>query len=572
MSSPPLDDYSDNDEPMYPLTRHPRPVPTPMSPSPPSLQWAQQLQVYPLPSDTSDKVLLPPSALEQLLSSLPFNTDLPQPLTFRITNPQTSHFTHVGVREFSAPESSIGIPSWILESLEIDPQDTITISIRSLPKATRVKLRPLEAGYIEDDWKALLESQLRTHTTLTKGEILSIRAGVNNTFRFLIDELEPADAVNLIDTDVSAEIEEMSEDNARHTQDQRIKAAKRKNAETTDIKIDQAVSGIIAKGEYLYFRVKEWDKQRNLEIMLQGEGDSDLLLSTSEDWKPKVDLHLWSDISGEPTKRINLSASNIELSGATILQIGIYGSTDATFSLKVQQPTHPTTAVATEEAKPNAHAPGFTECQNCLSWVPERSLVLHQNFCLRNNFRCPRCNLTIPKKDQQSHWHCSQCSAHGTSSYSLQKHQSTHHTPHSCLCSATLPSLPSLAFHRATSCPLKLVKCRFCQTFKEQGDLSSLSAQDMLSGLTAHEADCGSRTLECHVCGRRLRLKEMSVHQLLHENERKHRPEPKNCRNLNCTRQRWDNVLGLCTVRSPISSLIPPSLLSLFSLFLFCVS
>jgi hypothetical protein len=72
----------------------------------------------------------------------------------------------------------------------------------------------------------------------------------------------------------------------------------------------------------------------------------------------------------------------------------------------------------------------------------------------------------------------------------------------------------------------------------------------MLSGLTAHEADCGSRTLECHVCGRRLRLKEMSVHQLLHENERKSRPEPKNCRNLNCTRQRWDNVLGLCTVRS----------------------
>lgn len=548
-SSPSQDDYSDDDEPMYPLTRYPRPAPISASPppSPPSLQWTQQLQAYALPNDTSDKILLPPTALEQLLSSLPFTTDLPQPLTFRITNPGTSHFTHVGVREFSAPESSLGIPSWILESLQLRPQDTVTISIRSLPKATRVKLRPLEAGYIEDDWKALLESQLRTHTTLTKGEILSIRAGVSSTFKFLIDELEPADAVNLIDTDVSVEIEEMSEDNARHTQDQRIKAAKRKNAETMDITIDQTVSGSIVEGEYIYFRVKMWDKQRNLEIVLNAEGDADLLLSTSEDWKPKVDMNLWSDMSGEPTKQISLASSNIELSSATILQIGIYGSTDATFTLKVQQPTTSTSST-TEDPKPNAHAPGFTECRNCLSWVPERSLVLHQNFCLRNNFRCPHCNLIIPKKDQPSHWHCSNCSTHGNSPHSLQKHQSTHHTPHPCPCTETLPSLPALAFHRATTCPLKLVKCRFCQTFKEQGDLSGLSAQDMLSGLTAHEADCGSRTLECHVCGRRLRLKEMRVHQLFHENERRSRPEPRNCRNLNCTRLRGENILGLCTV------------------------
>ena len=125
--------------------------------------------------------------------------------------------------------------------------DILTVSIRVLPKATRVKLRPLEAGYIEDDWKALLESQLRTHTTLTKGEILSIRAGPSTTFQFLIDELEPEDAVNLIDTDVTTEIEEMSEDNARKTQDQRMKAAKQRNAETMDIVIDRPVSGTVGQ-------------------------------------------------------------------------------------------------------------------------------------------------------------------------------------------------------------------------------------------------------------------------------------------------------------------------------------
>src|SRR5579859_849565 len=138
MSTSPHDDFSDDEESIYPLTRHSRPVIPPSSPSPPSLQWTQQFQAYLLPNDTSDKILLPATALEQLLSLLPFNTDLPHPLTFRLTNPKTSHSTHVGVREFSAPPDSIGIPSWITESLEIKSEDTVTVSTRVLPKATRV--------------------------------------------------------------------------------------------------------------------------------------------------------------------------------------------------------------------------------------------------------------------------------------------------------------------------------------------------------------------------------------------------------------------------------------------------
>jgi hypothetical protein len=74
---------------------------------------------------------------------------------------------------------------------------------------------------------------------------------------------------------------------------------------------------------------------------------------------------------------------------------------------------------------------------------------------------------------------------------------------------------------------------------------------DMLAGLTAHEADCGARTVECDVCGRRMRLKEMGVHLKLHDNERKMRAPPRNCRNINCTRPRGENVLGLCTVCPP---------------------
>src|SRR5271155_56914 len=448
MSTPPPDDHSD-DETMFPLTRHSRPIFPPItsssSPSPRPLQWTQRYKVFPLQNDPSDHVVLPPTALEQLLSATPFNTDLPQPLTFQVVNTRNSRSTHVGVREFSAPLETVGIPAWIVESLELNDEDTVTVSIRELPKATRVKLRPIEAGYIEDDWKALLESQLRTHTTLTKGEILSIGAGVNSTFRFLIDELEPADAVNLIDTDVTTEIEEMSEDNARKTQDQRIKAAKQRNAEIVDIKIDQPVSGTVPQGEYMYFRVKQWDRKKNLEVTAEGEGDVDLLLSTSEDWKPKIDMNIWSDMSPDSTKRIAISTTNVELSNSQTLPIGLHGSTDTTFTLTVVQP-NTLTSPTTKDVKPNAHAPGFTQCDNCLSWVPERSLILHQNFCLRNNFRCHQCNVVLPKKDAPQHWHCTDCYAHGNTPDSYSKHRLTEHTPQHCVCSAEFQSLPALAF------------------------------------------------------------------------------------------------------------------------------
>ena len=544
MSSPSLDDISD-DETMFPLTRHSRPIIPPLSSSPRPLQWTQQFKVYPLQNDPSDKVVLPPTALEQLLSSTPTDTDLPQPLTFRIFNPNNNRSTHVGVREFSAPANTIGLPSWISDALELQPEDILTVSIRVIPKATRVKLRPLEGGYLEDDWKALLESQLRSHTTLTKGDILSIRAGPDTTFKFLIDELEPEDAVNLIDTDVTTEIEEMSEDNARKTQDQRIKAAKHRTAESTDVAIDLPISGTVGRGEYAYFKLKQWDRQKSLEVVLVGDGDADLILSTSEDWKPKIDMHVLSDMSGDSNKRVVVAARNVELSNAPVVQIGVHGYTDATFELKVHQPLDITTI---DDVKPNAHAPGFTQCPNCLSWVPERSLVLHQNFCLRNNFRCQQCNTVLPKKEQPLHWHCPDCFSHGNTPASFEKHRSVEHTTHDCLCSESFQSLSSLAFHRATSCPSKLIKCRFCQQFKEQGDLSTLSAVDMLAGLTPHEAECGSRTIECPICNRRLRIKELPIHQQLYDNERKNRPEPRNCRNINCTRSRADNPLGLCTV------------------------
>ena len=80
----------------------------------------------------------------------------------------------------------------------------ITVHAKQLPKGQYVRLRPLEAGYNPDDWKSLLERQLReSFTTLTNGAFLLVRGVRGESFRFLIDKFEPeGDGICVVDTDL----------------------------------------------------------------------------------------------------------------------------------------------------------------------------------------------------------------------------------------------------------------------------------------------------------------------------------------------------------------------------------
>ena len=211
------------------------------------LQWTAQLSVPPPYSASSlngDKITLPPSALEQLLSVAttitipngapthtasfdPYNPyslhaersartqseqtfqQLPHPLTFRLVNPQNGRIVYAGVREFSADEGTLGLSAFLRTALGLDDskqgvadvqqaaEAKVTVHAAQLSKGTFVKLRPLEAGYDPEDWKALLEQHLqKNYTTLTKGEILTVPAprkrGLTDTsFRFLVDSFTP---------------------------------------------------------------------------------------------------------------------------------------------------------------------------------------------------------------------------------------------------------------------------------------------------------------------------------------------------------------------------------------------
>ncbi|CAG8448953.1 14159_t:CDS:10, partial [Gigaspora rosea] len=128
-----------------------------------------------------------------------------------------------------------------------------------------------------------------------------------------------------------------------------------------------------------------------------------------------------------------------------------------------------------------------------------------------------------------------------------EKHIFIFHTSRQCSCGFEVESLPGLAQHKRTTCPEKLITCRFCYNLVKQGSPST-NQHDLLEGLTAHESYCGGRTTTCVKCHQPVVLKNIATHNMMHEIEKQNRKLPPLCRNKNCVRIAADNVLKLCAI------------------------
>lgn len=174
------------------------------------IRWNAHYTVESTPKDLDDgdKIVLPASALEQLLLQAGSSGNLPSPLTFELRHPHTGVIIHCGVKEFSSKSSTAQLPSWILSQLSVKPGDHVLIKLVILPKGTWTRLQPLSADYRDiTDYRAALEAHLRGHyTTLTKGQILSCRYG-GRAYEFQVSELKPKDAVSITDTDLEVDME-----------------------------------------------------------------------------------------------------------------------------------------------------------------------------------------------------------------------------------------------------------------------------------------------------------------------------------------------------------------------------
>ncbi|EED18372.1 ubiquitin fusion degradation protein (Ufd1), putative [Talaromyces stipitatus ATCC 10500] len=565
-----------------------------------------------------DKILLPPSALEQLLSAAPvvqvdnpqtnfhqqhtsifdpFNPytfaaesrarayassggaqqqpQLPHPLTFRLVNPRNGRVVYAGIREFSAEEGHVCLSKFLLHALELDGQlekdekeeeVTVTVHAQQLPKGTYVRLRPLEAGYDPEDWKALLERHLRENfTTLTVGELLTVPSGRGRFFEFLIDKVAPEEGggsgICIVDTDLEVDIEPLNEEQARETlQKLSQKAARKPGSEKGSspggpIKKGQQIQGRVKSGDYVDYElsdtaIKEGGRRLQLELEAVDGADLDIFVSPFSAYQraqPRSDEHVFGDMSSKSFKVLKLDSSLPEMADAEKLYVSVHAfslhdedDTEAPFEFMLR-------VVDTVQADGdenmidvNEHNPDEVQCKNCQQWVPRRTLFLHENFCLRNNILCPKCKNVFQKSSSewQNHWHCEHDESYGNDKPSKEKHDYIFHKSHSCFnCDYTADNLPSLAHHRTTRCPGKLILCQFCHlVVPQQGD-SDPDMNDpevLLSGLTPHEIIDGGRTTECHLCNKIIRLRDMKTHLRHHDLERLSRPAPSICRNVNC--------------------------------------
>jgi hypothetical protein len=637
------------------------------------LKWSAQYELAHATRTTlpGDKLLLPPSVLEQLLAAAPvihvdanrphitafdpFNPytfeaerharsqtqdrfqQLPHPLTFRLVNPENGRVVYAGIREFSAEEGKVVLSSFLKEALGIEAKSgessrggspnghedqsevttngadllavngtsstKITVHAKQLPKGTFVKLRPLEAGYNPEDWKSLLEKHLRSNfTTLTNGEVLVVQGGRGTSgkreeFRFLVDGFKPeGDGICVVDTDLEVDIEALNEEQARETL-KRI-AAKSQHAPGSvagssrggTIDIYHARPGQVLEGDYIDFELPSWDRSQGLEIALDGVEDGDEIdlfvspYSSRQRARPRQDEHVFSELSSRYPKRIRLQPTNIELEDAEAIWISVHAypsdspsSTLKPFRLKVfiyNEDPEMENLMKTSVTAMAQRGPDEVICGNCQQTVPKSTLMLHENFCLRNNILCPQgCNQVFQKRSPEyaAHWHCPHDTYYGNTPLSRQKHDALFHTTQICPscgpASSDFASITLLAQHKVTVCPGKLTLCRFCHLeVPQEGDPNDQSPELLLSGLTPHELADGGRTTECHLCNKIVRFRDMDTHLRHHDLERLSRPAPRLCRNKYCGRtqdganksgdtrsgtrkgQGPGNEIGLCSV------------------------
>lgn len=623
------------------------------------LRWSSKFGVTPpqlTPRLPGDKIILPQSALEQLLAAAPLQEvtsqgprshttafdplnphtfaaesrlreqavgrqhRLPQPLIFRIVNPQNGRAIYAGIREFSAEENEVGLSASLRSALQIedepstqlhdqhvsgsssvangsatdDRRPVVTVHAKQLPKGTYVRLRPLEAGYDPEDWKALLERHLRdNYTTLTTGELLLVSGVQDGSFRFLVDKVEPeGDGICVVDTDLEVDIVALSEEQARETLQKRLEKASRAPGTQTGssmggvLATGESVSGKVIPGEYVDYELRNWDQDCPIEVELDVESvdHADAYpfispFSARQRNRPRRDEHVFTDFSSRASKRIRIQPTNTALEGAEALYISVHAfathlatsheeaaeqSEPLRFSLRVAIKSFADDEERPEDAS-DSHDPDDVQCKNCHQWVPQRTLMLHENFCLRNNVFCPLCQSVFQRRslEWQNHWHCDRDDFHGNDLPSKQRHESIFHTNWFChTCGLEENALPRLAQHRTTDCPGKPILCRFCHLVVPQKSDSDPEMHDpevLVSGLTPHELVDGGRTTECHLCNKIVRLRDMRTHLRHHDLERLSRPAPCICMNQNCGRTldrrgahaaatSGTDTLGLCSI------------------------
>lgn len=188
----------------------------------------------PLTKEYSDKVILPHSSLDELA----FNSWSPMMFSLQKSISVDNKIIYCGVSEFTAEENIIYIPEWIMKNLDIKFNDKVIVINVFLPKGTFVKLQSLDPSFLElSNPKAILERHFGNYTTLTMDQTLVINY-MNKTYEFKITQMEPTDAICIIDTDLKLDFEEVEQEPKINEQVIRTNGIKFKKHQETQQKVN----------------------------------------------------------------------------------------------------------------------------------------------------------------------------------------------------------------------------------------------------------------------------------------------------------------------------------------------
>ncbi|CAI9294788.1 unnamed protein product [Lactuca saligna] len=472
---------------------------------------------------SGDKIKLPPSCFNDLSSEGAFDKG---PLHFQLSvhhqnnsSPSETITTHAGVLEFTADEGTVIIPPHIWNNL-YSKKDPITPLIEVkyvwLPKGTYAKLQSQELGFSDiPNHKAVLETTLRQHATLSQNDILTVKHGVL-TYHLHVLELKPSPSVSVLETDIEVDIvgpDSLPENNTQHV--------------LKPLTFGKPESGIINQGDYIYYKFtindETWRKissgYAEIEVKLDSEAkdcDTDLYLSRHPLLFPSTHQHGWSSHDmGSKNLVLGSKDHNVGIGGYSVGVYGFKGTTKYNVIVSIQD--IPTTNVSQQGqqsvSSSSSSLVDTVECGNCKHYIPLRTIGLHEAYCRRHNVVCEHdgCGVVLRVEEVKNHVHCVKCGL-AFHCREIEKHMKVFHEPLLCPCGITLEKT-QMVEHQASECALRLVTCRFCGDMVEAGTLA-VDVRDRLKGLSEHESKCGSRTAPCDSCGRAVMLKEMDIHQI----------------------------------------------------------
>jgi hypothetical protein len=357
-----------------------------------------------------DKVILPHAILGRVIHSTSF------PYIFKITTIH-SKSKYVGVLEFSAPDNTIHIPNWMMDILDVHPNDIINLSfVENVKKAEFIQFQPRELG-IASIPKETLQHLLEKFTVLSEHESIQVFTPEGKVLTLNVTLCTPSPAC-LIDAEFKVDFLPAIEQEVEYQKTLVINNVNRTNP-----------------GGYEFYCASPtyW---------------------TFSGCKTTITINHSENVYCE---HADIKLLRVLPAGTTYVQIEA--------QKEAQKESNQVDIHISDEQKPVIIACG--NCENCHAFIPDSAMNLHATRCHRINWYCEKCSKVYAK--HLMHSHCAICN---DPTFDIETHQKVCHTELECVCKKMIDR-SYFRRHKSNDCEYRLVKCKWC--------VSDIPAKDVMN-------------------------------------------------------------------------------------------